>query len=143
MADARAGLFVTLFYVVLHHGSGTITYVNAGHVPPLWVQAAAGRVEELRVPGMALGVLEHADFEQHQTRLEVGDTLVLYTDGVTDASNEHQEMFGRQQLAETALRFRHEPTQGLLRKIDEAVAQHVGDTAQTDDFTLVIARRRA
>lgn len=142
MSDARAGLFVTLFYVVLHPRSGEITYVNAGHVPPLWVRSAAGRVEEVRVPGMALGVLEQAEFEQHQARLAVGDSLVLYTDGVTDASNERQQLFGRQRLAETVLRFRNESTEGLLHKIDAAVAQHVGDTPQSDDFTLVVARRK-
>jgi sigma-B regulation protein RsbU (phosphoserine phosphatase) len=142
MADARAGLFVTLFYVVLHPGSGEITYVNAGHMPPLWVQSDAGRVDEVRVPGMALGVLEETQFEQHQARLEVGDSLILYTDGVTDATNERQEMFGRQRLAETVLRFRNESTEGLLHKIDEVVAQHVGDTPQSDDFTLVIVRRK-
>jgi serine phosphatase RsbU (regulator of sigma subunit)/putative methionine-R-sulfoxide reductase with GAF domain len=143
IADARAGLFVTLFYVVLRPGSGDITYVNAGHVPPLWVQSEAGSVQEVRVPGMALGVLEQVEFEQHQASLELGDSLILYTDGVTDASNERQQMFGRQRLAETARQFRHESTEGLLRRIDEAVAQHVGEFPQSDDFTLVIARRKA
>ena len=143
VADARAGLFVTLFYVVLHPGSGDITYVNAGHVPPLWVKSAVGRVEEVRVPGMALGILAEAEFEQHQASLEPGDSLILYTDGITEASNERQQMFGRQRLADTVRQFRHESTEALLRRVDEAVAEHVGDTPQSDDFTLVVARRKA
>jgi serine phosphatase RsbU (regulator of sigma subunit)/putative methionine-R-sulfoxide reductase with GAF domain len=143
IADARSGLFVTLFYVVLAPGSGDIIYVNAGHVPPLWVQAQAGRVQEVRAPGMALGILEDVEFEQHQASLEVGDSLILYTDGITDAANERQEMFGRQRLTETVHQFRHESTEGLLRRIDEAVARHVGDVPQSDDFTLVVARRQA
>ncbi|MCL7454140.1 MAG: GAF domain-containing protein [Anaerolineae bacterium] len=142
MADARTGLFVTLFYVVLHPASGDITYVNAGHVPTLWVQAAKGDVQELRVPGMALGILEQVEFEQHRARLEPGDSLILYTDGITEASNEQREMFGRGRLAETVRQFRHESADGLLSAIDKAVAEHVGDFPQSDDFTLVIARRK-
>ncbi|MGC9334282.1 MAG: PP2C family protein-serine/threonine phosphatase, partial [Anaerolineae bacterium] len=143
MADARAGLFVTLFYVVLHPGSGDITFVNAGHMPPLWLQAADGAVKQVRVPGVALGIIEQLEFEQHEASLQPGDTFILYTDGVTEATNEQDEMFGRHRLAETARRFRHESAEGLLRRIDEAIAQHVGEVPQFDDLTLVIARRTA
>jgi serine phosphatase RsbU (regulator of sigma subunit) len=142
LADARSGLFVTLFYTVVHPDSGEIAYVNAGHVPPLVVRATGGTTEELRVPGMALGILPNVHYDAHTAYLEQGDTLVLYTDGVTDAFDAEQQMFGLEGLKRVVSSHRHQSAGQLVETITEAVAEFVGEAAQFDDFTLVVARRR-
>jgi sigma-B regulation protein RsbU (phosphoserine phosphatase) len=143
LADARSDLFVTLFYGILQPDSSRFEYVNAGHMPPLLVQGADGTVEELRTGGMALGVLPNLEFEQRTVRLLPEDVLVLYTDGVTDAQDVSQNMFGKERLIELVQQHRHLPAKELAQKIDEAVASFVGDALQFDDFTLVVARRIA
>jgi serine phosphatase RsbU (regulator of sigma subunit)/putative methionine-R-sulfoxide reductase with GAF domain len=165
LADARSGMFVTLFYVILSPESGHIQFVNAGHMPVLLVRAAddstefaevgstefaevgstelaeVGSTEELRTHGMALGVVAGQDFEEGAAHLAPGDALLLYTDGVVEASNAEGEMFGRERLVALAQAVRHQPAEALARSIDEAITAFVGDAAQFDDFTLVVARR--
>jgi serine phosphatase RsbU (regulator of sigma subunit)/signal transduction protein with GAF and PtsI domain len=143
LADARSDLFVTMFYVILRPRSGEVVYVNAGHMPPLVVRADEGTTEELRVPGMALGILSDVAFEEHSSHLEPGDTLILYTDGVTDAMNAQKESFGVERLRELVQRHRHGSAQDLAEMIHEAVAGFAGATMQFDDFTLVVAKRTA
>jgi sigma-B regulation protein RsbU (phosphoserine phosphatase) len=118
-----------------------MTYVNAGHVPPLVVRAAQGTAEELRVPGMALGILANERFGEHTSHLKPGDALIMYTDGVTDAMNGEQEMFGLERLKRLARDHRYEKAQQLAETINQAVSDFVGDSVQFDDFTLVVARR--
>ncbi len=141
LADARSDLFVTLFYAILQPKSGEMTYVNAGHVPPLVVRADQGTAEELRVPGMALGILANERFGEHTSHLKPGDALIMYTDGVIDAMNAEQEMFGLERLKRLAHDHRHEQAQQLAETINDAVSDFVGDSVQFDDFTLVVARR--
>jgi sigma-B regulation protein RsbU (phosphoserine phosphatase) len=141
LSDARSDLFVTLFYGALQPSSGHLEFVNAGHMPPLVVRGTDGAVEELRTGGMALGVLPDLDFEQHSMRLEPGDVLMLYTDGLTEAFDAGQEMFGRQRLADILQVNRHKPAGELMQAIDFAITAFVGDTPQSDDFTLVVAKR--
>lgn len=143
LADASAGLFVTLFYAILQPESGDITYVNAGHMPPLVVRAADNTVEELRVPGIALGILEGVRPDQHTAFLAPGDTLILYTDGVTDASDTEHRRYGLERLKQTVSTHQRRSAQELAGVIEDAVAAFVGGAARFDDFTLVVAKRRA
>ena len=140
LADARSGMFVTLFYTILPPQSGAITYVNAGHMPVLLIRSADGRVEELWTHGMAMGVLPHLEVEERTAHLDPGDILVLYTDGVTEASNAESEMFGRERLKEVASAHRAQSAEDLAQMIDEAITAFVGNAPQFDDFTLVVAK---
>jgi serine phosphatase RsbU (regulator of sigma subunit)/putative methionine-R-sulfoxide reductase with GAF domain len=141
LADARSGLFVTLFYTIIQPESGEITYVNAGHMPPLVVRAADGTVEELRVPGMALGILPGIQFQEWKALLEPGDTLILYTDGVTDASDSGEQRFGLERLSQVVSTHSYLSAVELAETIQEAVETFVGGAAQFDDFTLLVAKR--
>ncbi len=142
LADARSDLFVTLFYAVLQAASGEVAYVNGGHVPPLVVRAADGTAEELRVPGMALGILPELQYQVHATYLEQGDILVLYTDGITDALAPDQQMFGLERLKQVVSVNRQQSARELAEIIMGTVADFAGETAQFDDLTLVIAKRK-
>ena len=142
LADARAELFVTLFYAVLEPDSGDVTYVNAGHFPPFLVRAANGTTEELRTGGMAMGVLPDIEYVEHTTHLHPGDTLVLYTDGLIEASDSEGQMFRKDRLKEVIQAHRSVSAEELAKSIDDAVAAFVGDAPQSDDLTLVIIKRQ-
>jgi phosphoserine phosphatase RsbU/P len=141
VADARTDLFVTLFYAVLHSGSGHVAYATAGHVPALLVRGDSGQAEELRAPGMAMGVLPDVHFEERRVHLDPGDLLVVYTDGVTDAMDGGHRTFGRERLAAVVQAHRHRPATDVARAIEEAVDAFAGGAAQFDDLTLLVARR--
>lgn len=142
VADARTDLFVTLFYAILDSASSEVAYATAGHVPALLVRAASGQVEQLRAPGMAMGVLPDVVFEERRVQVEPGDLLVIYTDGVTDAMDGGHRTFGRDRLAEIVRAHRHQPAGDVAQAIEEAVDSFAGAAAQYDDLTLLIAKRR-
>jgi sigma-B regulation protein RsbU (phosphoserine phosphatase) len=141
LADARSGLFVTLFYAILRPNSGRVAYVNGGHMPPLVVRGTDGTVEELRAHGMALGVLPDVGLEGQTLLLAPNDILVMYTDGVIEAQDQRQQMFGKDRLIETVRSLRAKSAGELAQAIDHAVADFVGDAPQFDDFTLLVAKR--
>ena len=141
VADARADLFVTLFYTILQSDSGEIVYVNAGHMRPLVVRTENGKAEELQIHSMAMGVLPEIEYEEGIAHLATGDILVMYTDGVTEALDAEDQMFGKERLLETVQAHRHRSAEQICQAIDDAVASFVGDVPQFDDFTLVIAKR--
>lgn len=142
VADARTDLFVTLFYAILDSASSEVAYATAGHVPALLVRGASGQVEQLRAPGMAMGVLPDVVFEERRVQVEPGDLLVFYTDGVTDAMDDGHRPFGRDRLAEIVRAHRHRPAVDVAAAIEEAVDSFAGAAAQYDDLTLLIARRQ-
>jgi sigma-B regulation protein RsbU (phosphoserine phosphatase) len=141
LADARSDLFVTLLYAILEPDSGEIQYVNAGHMPPIVVRSDDGSVEELRTHGMAMGVLPDIEYEDQEVHLEPGDVLLLYTDGIVEASNAGRQMFGRDRLKEVTRKNRRESAADLAECISDAVGAFVGDAPQFDDLTLVVAKR--
>ena len=89
-----AGLFVTAFYGVVDGGSGEVRFCNAGHHPPLLLRAATGEFETLRGGGPGLGIVEEARYPECRTRMEMGDMLTIFTDGVLEAISPPGEMFG-------------------------------------------------
>jgi sigma-B regulation protein RsbU (phosphoserine phosphatase) len=142
LSDARSELFVTLFYAILEPGSGKVAFVNAGHMPALLVRIADGAVEELRTHGMALGVVPDIEFEEARAHLVPGDMIILYTDGVTEALDAGQQMFGKERLIEVLRTHRTQSAVQLAETINETIAAFVGEVPQFDDFTLVVVKRR-
>jgi sigma-B regulation protein RsbU (phosphoserine phosphatase) len=142
VSDARSDLFVTLFYAIVEPDVGEITFVNAGHMPPILVRADSGPTEELRTGGMAMGVLPGVEYEQSAVRLDPEDVLVFYTDGVIEALNANQQVFGKERLIEVVRNHRSRSATELARVVDDTIEAFVGDTSQFDDFTLVVAKRK-
>ena len=91
-------MFVTLFYGVLDTKAMTLTYVNAGHNPPVMFRNASTDIIMLAAQGIALGVKSDIGLEEKKISLRRGDIIVLYTDGVTEAINNQEEQFGQQRL---------------------------------------------
>ena len=140
LADARSDLFVTVFFADLSP-VGRVVSANAGHNPPLVVRAATGEVEYIKPHGMALGVMPEVTLRDQQIKLENGDVLALYTDGVTDALDVRGREFGLERLERCIVKHRHQTADGLVTAIQKAIDDFVGDEPPFDDLTLVVAKR--
>ncbi len=141
--DSESAMFVTLFYGVLQPENGLLCYTCAGHNPPLLFQARGGAPIELKTPGIALGVLEHATLGEDEVTIAPGDTLVCYTDGVTEAINGTDEPFGVARLVEVVATHRDRSAAGLLDAINAALQAFTGDRPLFDDVTMVVVKRAA
>ncbi len=143
LSDARADMFVTLFFGVLEPSSGHFRYVNAGHNPPLLYRAARGEVTTLKGHGIALGVMPNVSMREHSIDLEPGDLLLLYTDGVTEEIDAREEEFGTERLASILSASGHLSAAGLIDEITQAVAEFAGHSTPMDDLTMVAIKRVA
>lgn len=135
----RTSMFATLFMGVLEVTTGQLSYVNAGHVPPLLARADA-TCEPLEPTGPLVGVTEDIPFRIHDTRLDAGDCLLIYTDGVTEAMNARHELLGTERLL-TALNHPPASADDLLDRIEAMVDAHSGGNTPSDDLTLLALRR--
>ncbi len=137
--STEPGKFVTAFYGVLDAKNRVFTFSNAGHNPPLLLHAD-GRAEWLTEGGLALGVLEDTTYEERPTPLTTGDVLVLYTDGVTEAANEHEEEFGVERLEALVRANAKRPAAEIVEAIRTQVNDFTGERHLNDDLTLLVAR---
>lgn len=133
--------FVTLFLGRLDTATGTIEYANAGHAPPLWIRKSG--VEELAETDLVLGVVTRADFLNRRLRLEPGDALVLFTDGVSEAENHEGQEMSPMQFADRLSKLHATRAEEITKALEEAVLRHVGDVPLADDVTLVVVSRNA
>jgi serine phosphatase RsbU (regulator of sigma subunit) len=135
------GKFITFFFGLLN-SDGTFEYANAGHNYPL-VLRANGQVEQLLGNGMIMGLFPSVFYPLNAMRLEPGDLLVLYSDGVTEASDERDMEFGEDGLAEFLRRFGHFGCQDLVQKLVQCVAHYHGSPSFADDFTVLFVKRHS
>ena len=134
--------FVTLFYAELDPESGALSFLNAGHNPPLIVHAA-GTVEQLASGGLPLGIKANAEYREGRTTLQRGDVLVIYSDGVTEAASPSGEEFGPTRLYEVVSRNVDSSAAGIRDRIESALTKFSQGTQAADDITLVIVKRQA
>jgi serine phosphatase RsbU (regulator of sigma subunit) len=134
--------FVTLFYAELDPASGALSFLNAGHNPPLIVHAA-GTVEQLASGGLPLGIKRDAEYREGRTQLQCGDILVIYSDGVTEAASPSGEEFGPTRLYEVVSRNIDASAAGVRDRIESALTKFSQGTQAADDITLVIVKRQA
>ncbi len=137
-----ANRFVTLFYAELDPASGALTFLNAGHNPPLIVHAA-GTVEQLASGGLPLGIKRNAEYREGRTQMQMGDVLVIYSDGVTEAASPSGEEFGVTRLYEVVSRNIEASAAGVRDRIESALTKFSQGTQAADDITLVIVKRQA
>jgi phosphoserine phosphatase RsbU/P len=133
--------FITFFYGLYNPADGSLEYVNAGHLPPM-VRRTTGEIERLEGGGMALGMFENATYESRRATVGIGDALVLYTDGITEAEDRNGVAFEDEAL-EAVLRDRQAESdpEVLARAIISAVESHAGDLRLADDLTVAILTR--
>jgi serine phosphatase RsbU (regulator of sigma subunit) len=132
--------FATLFFASLDPEGGSLTYVNAGHLPGLLVDGA-GEVRWLSGGGTPVGLVPEAPYESHTLALAPDDLLVLYTDGIWEAENEAGEEFGQERLARAVVGVRERPTPDVVGAIRDEWARFRGEAEATDDTTVIALRR--
>lgn len=143
ISDARSDMFVTVFHAVLDPERGHFDYVNAGHNPPFIYRAKTKALTVLPGNGIAMGILPHMTYDEHQTTLEPGDLVLIYTDGVTDAMNARDEHFGEERLANIIAANASKTATELVDAIKFAVLEYAGDGTQFDDVTMMAVKRTA
>ncbi len=134
--------FVTFFICRFSPGNGEVLYCNAGHNAPLLIRASGQDTDKLQVGGPILGMLDNARYQQGQCALTPGDTLVLYSDGVTEAVRPGtEEEFGEERLEKLVREHRQESAATILGTIVQTLESWSAGAAPADDITLVVARR--
>lgn len=141
LKDSQADIFLSAFYAILDRKSGSLRYANAGHNRPLWRHVATTEIETLGGKGTVLGVLEDIELEDRRIFIDPGDILVFYTDGISEALDVRGDVFGIDRLHEALRKSTGTSAEAVLNDIISNVEKFVGDTAQSDDFTLFVLRR--
>lgn len=129
--------FATFFYGQLNLENGNFTYSNAGHNFPILI-SADGQVKELTKGGLVLGVMADAHYQEETVLLQAGDTLFLYTDGISEAQNLTGEEFGEERLTRFLVEKRCLPPDGLLNQLFSQINAFVGGQVQLDDITVMV-----
>jgi sigma-B regulation protein RsbU (phosphoserine phosphatase) len=119
--------------------AGTLELINAGHLPPLVLRD--GGVERIMTSGLPLGLFFDSSYEVAHVQLKAGETLLCYTDGLTEARDSSENEYGFARLASIASGNNHLSPEGLVRVCREDVARYASDTVFSDDFTLLALRR--
>jgi len=132
--------FATLFFGCLDASSHTLHYCNAGHIHPFLIKTN-GENRRLETGGMVLGCLDGIPFAEEKANLEKGDTLVVFSDGVSEAINNAGEEFGEARTYELAAANHDISAAALIEYIFAAVNKHARNQPQMDDMTMVVVRR--
>lgn len=139
-ANIRRGSFLTLFYGVLDTVSGNFKFCNAGHNKP-YVHRANGDLEKLTLGGLVIGFIKTQKYEEDSIVLNPGDTLFVFSDGVTEAMNTDREQFEEERLETVLKSMGDAPAQEFIDRVYDEVKNHVGDAPQNDDITMLVVKR--
>jgi len=140
LPDTQQGMFVTAVYGVLNTKLGTFTYVNAGHNPPFWVKGN-GEIQKLTRTAVALGVIEQPTMREGTISLEVGDNLLLYTDGLTEAFSPDGNLFGDSRLMDALFSIQEHTADEVLIVVEERLNEFIETVPLGDDLTMLSVKR--
>ncbi len=136
--DMRSNEFITLWYGALDFQSRQLTYCSAGHEPALLIRE--GKMQELAVGGMVIGVDPEQRYDKEVVQLQKGDLLWVYTDGVPDAMNYSGEKFGKGRMKDALLKYRDLSAEQICRQMLWETRRFVGLNRRTDDTTIVVVK---
>lgn len=138
--NTPANRFVTLFIAELDPTAGTLEYINAGHNPPL-IGRMDGTVEKLDSGGFPLGIIPMANYETGRLQLNIGEALVVYSDGVSEANNLTGDEYGLDRLSEVVSKNLNRSASGIRDKVESSLSEFTQTAPVGDDITLVIVKR--
>ncbi len=136
--ECKDGEFVALFYAVVDVKEKTITYCNCGHEPAVLIRD--GKVTELDKGGFVLGIEPTAEYQIETLTLKDGDCLLFYTDGLIDAANFDGELWGREKMLETAMKFTSDSAEQMVKDILGYRRRFVGLARQVDDTSIIVIK---
>ena len=135
-------MFLTVFYAIYNTKTGLVTYCNAGHNPPHLLRAN-GTVEEMPEPkNTILGAFDGIEYKEETLQLEHGDTLVMFTDGVTEAMTKTYEEFGTERLDNILGGLAGKGSQEIIETVKAGVKEFVDGAEQSDDITMLVLKRK-
>ncbi len=140
--DNEASMFVTVFYGVFDPADGSLIYANGGHNPPLIIHADGSSTALPSTNGVALGVMPDLDYQQNTVTLAVGDLVLFYTDGVTEAINADGEEFGMERLQQLFAADPPSDAEQATKEAFDAVKTFAADAPQFDDITCLALVRK-
>jgi sigma-B regulation protein RsbU (phosphoserine phosphatase) len=143
LKDSQANLYLSAVYAILDPTTGRLDFTIAGHNRPLIARASKQDISELQSTGIILGAFDEIRLEGQSLVLEPGDTLLLYTDGVTEAVNATQEHFGEERLKRVLSSNRDSSSRSILSAVLEAVESFEDPSGKRDDRTLLVVKREA
>jgi sigma-B regulation protein RsbU (phosphoserine phosphatase) len=132
--------YITLFIALYDKRTSDLIYINAGHNPPI-LFTKKDKYERLKKGGVCIGIIPF-EYQTEKVRLNKGDLLLMYTDGVTDAMNDKKERFGESNLIDVLSEKRGQNCEAIQDEISLRVLDHCGDQPLNDDFTLFIIKRK-
>ena len=138
-ASTESNKFATLFFGAFDAASGTLVYVNAGHLPPLVLRNGSAR--PLDVTGPIVGAFPSVEFGASTLEIESGDLVVAYTDGLTEPEDEAGEAFGEECLQEAVTKRRDNPLRSLIEEVMDEVIAWTGRPTLQDDMTMLVVRK--
>ncbi len=139
-SDNPRAMFVTLFIGILNVRSGLVRYANGGHNPPILI-GHDGHTHYLKeMSGPVVGAMPDLPYSDISLHLKAGDALFLYTDGVTEAMNEKNELFSSEQLIKDITAFQHAPVKGVIAGVLHNVKKHAGLARQSDDIAMLMIK---
>jgi serine phosphatase RsbU (regulator of sigma subunit)/pSer/pThr/pTyr-binding forkhead associated (FHA) protein len=141
-SNTPAQSYVTFFLGDLEPKTGELRYVNAGHVPPVLYRRATGEIERLETGGTVVGLFEEALFEEGETRLDPGDILIVFTDGLSESWDENEEEFGEDRLGDLIKQHRDQTALKLMEIIESEIDQFTKGARPSDDRTLIVVKRK-
>ncbi|GLI39289.1 SpoIIE family protein phosphatase [Geobacter hydrogenophilus] len=136
----RAELFITMFYLNYDAGTRLLSFASAGHNPPILRRSGSRACEYLDAEGLILGIKRKIAFEEKQVRLEPGDILLLYTDGITEAANPAGELFGEDRLCSLLAEYLALHPQQIIDNLLAEVRSFAANQNLTDDVSLVVLK---
>ena len=139
--NSDPGKFMTLFYGLLDDRSKTLSWASAGHDPVIWYHAESGKFTEMENTGMPLGVLDDAQFGQADpVTLRAGDIVVIGTDGIWEAFNISDQMYGKERLTDLIRLHKDKSARQIASLVVESVLEFCSDTPPADDITLLVIK---
>jgi sigma-B regulation protein RsbU (phosphoserine phosphatase) len=135
------GMFISLLLIVFDGSDMTCTMCNAGHPEPLIVRRDSDKREFIEERGGPIvGIVDDAEYTDRSLPLGPGDMLCLYTDGITEAQNDREEFYGREQMAEQVLAHRSAQCESIIEAVFDGATAFVGQEAIDDDLTMMVLR---
>jgi phosphoserine phosphatase RsbU/P len=142
VANNRESMFATLFCGVIDVASGTMTYCNCGHNPPLVLRKGADNFESLGACGPPLGLIDSVTYTPRSVGFAPGDVLLLYTDGVIEAENSGFVQFGARRLEQAIVEMRGQSARSVVEHVVGRVAEFTAGAPQSDDITCIALVRQ-
>ncbi len=133
--------YATLFYGILDTSSNKLSYTNAGHNPPLII-SKNGSSRRLKTGGIMIAMMDNFPFEEETVDIQPGDTLVIYSDGITESFNEKDDEFGEDRLEEILKKNVTRSPEEMIASVIDAVNAHAGKMPQADDMTMVVLKMK-